>query len=667
MRNQVRKFSVADLWQLISKQAPWKVHPGQQDDSLNFEPDVMVGARKRNPTRLLGSNPDFSSTITTAKYYGQEFRVIPFEDKYIYVGDGQLLAFDSNMNPIEIIDVPGDGFSYFDGINPLEDIDWASAIDTLIITNRTVTVTSEATPDYTPKGTVTFFSELPESPSDDDIYRVASGENSDPPGYYQYDADTETWTRIAAPADQDGRFTDSTLPCRLIWNEDANTFTFAELNLNDRLSGTTVSNPLPRFVGNKIKAVRYHGARLVFLSDNAVDMSRTSDQFTFFYNDISVEPTDDDRLYVDINIDQIGDALYCESLGKDLIILCESGVCSLPTGDKSLSPRNNPQIVFLSDSQPKDIRPASNGQQFVFIDGYNQVQVFQWAGLVYGIQPIGQANKYVQTLFDNETIVDIYAIENKFFFIADDGIVYHYTFYQSNGQLQAQSWGRYQYYGNSRILSMNNWRDRVYMVMDGPRHMSMSTTFVYPVPDSGFLYLARLDQLEVKTGTYDTNTDKTRFAHSASDADLESTYIVTQTGKMIRPISVDKRNAYFSGKIEGSCYIGFSFTSRTDLKKLYLGASTTHARLVWLAVHYQDSVAGMSVYTGRSYDNLKKARNSSLVLGSYTLNSSPIKPEKQVRHYFMGDARNTVIRIEDSTPGQEILSAIEFGFIPVAD
>ena len=74
----------------------------------------------------------------------------------------------------------------------------------------------------------------------------------------------------------------ATMPHELI-NTSANTFTFQQVNYNNRLCGDEVSNSDPSFVGSKITAGFLHNNRLGFLSNDNVIMSQAGEYYNFFF------------------------------------------------------------------------------------------------------------------------------------------------------------------------------------------------------------------------------------------------------------------------------------------------------------------------------------------------------------------------------------------------
>ena len=92
------------------------------------------------------------------------------------------------------------------------------------------------------------------------------------------------WQETIAP-DVSLGLDNSTMPHALINNNDG-TFTFQELNWDDRTCGDGITNPNPSFVGNKINNLLFYKNRLGVLARENLILTENASFFNFFSNNI---------------------------------------------------------------------------------------------------------------------------------------------------------------------------------------------------------------------------------------------------------------------------------------------------------------------------------------------------------------------------------------------
>lgn len=121
--------------------------------------------------------------------------------------------------------------------------------------------------------------------------------------------------------------------------------TLAALDWGRRRVGDSVSNPVPRFVGSKIKWLGVFQDRLTILADNTVSMSKTKDYLQFFRQTV-VTLLDDDPCYVASTFGEASELLAAVPFDRNLLITA-LGQQYLLYGKTTITPKN---ISLLASS-----------------------------------------------------------------------------------------------------------------------------------------------------------------------------------------------------------------------------------------------------------------------------------------------------------------------------
>jgi len=654
--NKEYRISETDYWQGLSDQNPTKRFSSQVKDSQNTDHNLLDGARDRQATDLLGSTDAFTTGDEA------EIRVIKFRDKFIHISDTSVKFFDSDYTELSVEDRAGDSFAYLNGVNPLTDIDYISTVDTFIIVNKTTTVASEDAPMYAIQGTVNLFTDLSEQAAvTGDTFKVIISENLDPAGFYRR-LSNGSWDLVAASGDKNGRITQSTMPHRLIYDEISNGMIWDRLNINDRRSGSD-TNLLPRFVGDKIKCAAFLNARLWFLSSNAIEASRANDIFTFFvYNVADVNQSD--RISYDIKTGEVGSPVWCQPIGSQLFVLCDSGLLSFGSGQEPLTSTNGYE-VFLKDTKTLNIKPATNGEKVIFADQFNRLYSYGWSNQYFAIQEMGQTNAHIERTMQSKTIRDIYAIDNSTYVIMTDWSVYVNEIVASQDQLVKNSWSRYIFYDEGgtggRTVSIAPWADRIRIIQSAEKWHILDHVKTSPVDPDNFNYSPRLDQRELLSpAAYDQEKDRTKYIHSGSNASLEFSELHKPNGVVLRPETVDKRSCWFEGYHTEECYLGFWYSCYMDKENQYVGGTPTARATIANITVFHNLSGGYKVSAGRDVNSLKPLRFQ----GSRTLLNSigaTTIETGDMRFGFGGDAKRSLVRFENVSGVPHTITTTVYG------
>jgi len=159
-RSRKGNIQITDLWRGENEQPPWKRIGGSVEDSKNIRFDPLRGAVKREGSDLLvdiDTDTTMGGLDPTKDYYWDKI------GQYVFaIGHGIIRVFDENgiSLPIDVDETTEGGipftsvvsgntwsylFDYLNESNPKTAFDTAVAVDTIIITNRNMTVASQYT------------------------------------------------------------------------------------------------------------------------------------------------------------------------------------------------------------------------------------------------------------------------------------------------------------------------------------------------------------------------------------------------------------------------------------------------------------------------------------------------------------------------------------------
>ncbi len=225
-----QKIRVGELYQGLSNQPPFRVHPGQVSDILNMALDISVGARTRSGTGLVGeiATPgglDFALTV-------QDMRFYHFQGALLIVGSasaggpgsGFIKAFEvTNANNFVERVVTGSTAYLDDSFKST--IDFTAIRDAVLVMNREIVPQVLTSATYTLKDTVGDFNDLLDEVSvlADDTFYVSSNTGVIPRGFYRTPIDdplSQDWFRVPAPTQADAELQGSSMPHQILRQRD---------------------------------------------------------------------------------------------------------------------------------------------------------------------------------------------------------------------------------------------------------------------------------------------------------------------------------------------------------------------------------------------------------------------------------------------------------------
>ncbi|MCK9349135.1 MAG: hypothetical protein M0P41_09365 [Sphaerochaeta sp.] len=323
----------------------------------------------------------------------------------------------------------------------------------------------------------------------------------------------------------------STMPYVLVREsilEGVATFTLRQGEWEDREVGDDDNNPLPAFVGEKLKTVGVMQNRLYFTAGESVTMSRSGHFFNFF-RATSQATLDTDPISVYADSEQVNYLEAAVGFDGDLVFFSESAQFVMP-GDKALTSANAVLRKTTNFETNLSAKPVASGDSILFAINYGQYtgvrEYFTDSVTDTKVaRPItDHVNEFIKgnpKIIAASTNLNILAIKAD-----DDNVIYTYDWvWQGTDKVQS-AWGRWLFTDGDEVVHFAFEDDKLKIIMFRDGTSIVSEEIDLGDSDSTDLtFGVRLDrQLEV-TFTYDEN-DKvwkaTDYYTEVSEGDIKA-------------------------------------------------------------------------------------------------------------------------------------------------
>lgn len=531
------------LYNGVSQQPATTRLPSQCEEQVNFYSTVVDGLRRRAPTEHV-------ALITAEDISGALIHTINRDviERYkVVLTDGDLRVFDLDGNE-KTVAFP-EGKAYLDVGSPKSDFACVSVADYTFIVNKTVVVSLAALgadvtaqPDsyywlnrdkvgddlygaavqrqYAPnvaggtyKGVVQAFAELPETPSNGDIYQIQGTAESAFTTYYVR-RNGGVWDETVKPALKNA-IDATTLPHALVRKGDG-TFEFSPFSFAPRRVGDEATNRNPTFVGRSIRDIFFYKNRLGLCVDENAVLSRAGD-FGNFYRLTVIDLLQDETIDVAASETQVTKLNHAVPFNEGMMVFADQVQFRLKHGDV-LTPTSCSLDPVTAYKMVPGVKPLRNGA-----DVYFAVEDGDWARIYeYYVRDqssaadAGDVTGHVPRYIPSGVTQLGGSSEHDVVMVLTNGApnrVYVYKFYWANETDKPQSaWSYWQFAPADVILSLDVLENYVYLVVkraDGAHLERLALNSGARAPDLTFqLFLDRRAQV---TGAWLVIEGKTEF------------------------------------------------------------------------------------------------------------------------------------------------------------
>lgn len=556
----------------VSQQSQVSRHITQCESLVNGDPSIADGLGMRPNTEHIANLVSLSPNAFV------HFINRDANQRYVLIIDGGTFSV-YDLNGVAQTSIAPEGLSYLASSNPREDFVAVTVADYTFIVNKQVTVTMDGSVGGgTLTGTVQQFSDLPETPTVGDIYRIEGTPSTNFDDYYvRYDA-SGVWVETVKPGIQN-KLNAATMPWKLI-KTGPTQFSLLKNTWADRLVGDEFSNPAPSFVGFTISDVFFHRNRLGFLSDEQVIMSRAGDPFNFWAETVTAA-LDSDPIDVGASTNKVTLLRYAVPFNKALLIFSDTAQFQLSSGDV-LTPKTaklDPTTEFESSSLAKPVsagsslffavrRENSTGFREYFVD---QDTISNDAADISAHVP-SLIPSAVFRLTCSTTKDLLFALSS-----AAHNRIYAYQYYWSGDEKVQSAWHIWEFPTGSIIHGIEVIGSVLYIVVTRPSGQCAleKMDLERAVTHGGLGFRVHLDRLVSLTGVYDSGNNWTTwtlpYQESGEMTAVLGSAFAENAGNALQITRPSATTVRASGNwTAGVVWIGCNYTFQMRLSRIFL-------------------------------------------------------------------------------------------------
>ena len=383
---------------------------------------------------------------------------------------------------------------------------------------------------YSIRDEISDFTKLPYHASTDSIIKV-TGEDGDTLSDYYVKFETDgLWKETIGQGVSLG-LNNSTLPHALINNNDG-TFTFQEIDWDDRNAGDGITNSNPSFVGNQINNLLFYKNRLGMLSRDNLILSENAGFFNFFSKTVT-QVLDTDPIDIAASGSEVNTLFDSVAFNESLLLFSEKAQYKLGSVAETISPTSavlNEVSAFEFDA---NVKPVSAGKYAYFAQARNNNTAIReyyadddtltndGLDITVSVQNLIPSNAY--QLISNTT-------EDTLITLASDtadtqtapyttgtditstngGTMFIYKYFFDKGEKVQTAWSKWTF-DNAKILGGMSFESFVYLLVVEGTDTKLVKIDLRNLRDSTIGFNIYLDLRKNVTGTYDANTDLTTF------------------------------------------------------------------------------------------------------------------------------------------------------------
>ena len=457
---------------------------------------------------------------------------------------------------------------------------------------------------YSVRDEISDFTKLPYHASTDSKIKVTGDEGDTLSDYWvQYETDG-LWKETIAP-DVSLGLDNSTMPHALINNNDG-TFTFQEIDWNDRTCGDGITNSNPSFTNNQINNLLFYKNRLGVLSRDNLIFTENAEFFNFFSKTVT-QVLDTDPIDIAASGSEVNTLFDSVAFNESLLLFSEKAQYKLGSVGETISPTSavlNEVSAFEYDNA---VKPVSAGKFAYFAQARNNNSAIReyfanddtltndGLDITVSVQDLIPSNLY--QLISNTTEDTLIGLVSD---TADTqtapyttgtnitstngGTMYIYKYFFDRGEKVQTAWSKW-IFNNAKILGGLSFESFIYLMVVEGTNTKLIKIDLRNLKDTTIGFGVYLDLKTNVTGTYDSNTNLTTFTTPygvktgliAVDAVNGNNYSVTNTTGSTYTIEGNHTNLY----------IGIPFESKYTMSQQYVRESSGRGLVAITSGRYQ--------------------------------------------------------------------------------
>ncbi len=381
---------------------------------------------------------------------------------------------------------------------------------------------------YSIRDEISDFTKLPYHASTDSIIKVTGDEGDTLSDYYVKFETDGVWKETIGQGVSLG-LDNSTMPHALINNNDG-TFTFQEIDYDDRNAGDGITNSNPSFVGNKINNLLFYKNRLGILARDNLILSENAGFFNFFSKTVT-QVLDTDAIDIAASGSEVNTLFDSVAFNESLLLFSEKAQYKLGSVGETISPTSavlNEVSAFEFDA---NVKPVSAGKYAYFAQARNNNTAIReyyadddtltndGLDITVSVQNLIPSNTY--QLISNTTEDTLIALASD---TADTqltpyttgtpitstngGTMFIYKYFFDKGEKVQTAWSKWTF-TNAKILGGMSFESFVYLLVVEGTDTKLVKIDLRNLRNGTIGFNIYLDLRTSVTGTYDANTNLT--------------------------------------------------------------------------------------------------------------------------------------------------------------
>lgn len=373
----------------------------------------------------------------------------------------------------------------------------------------------------------------------------------------------------------------ATMPVKLYYNTGGATWQVSLITWKDRLSGNSVTNPGPSFVGKQIKDMVFHDNRLWFAADEQIVSSQLGD----FYNlwiDNAANLVDTDPIDVQLSGTSVNKIDFMVPFSKSLVVMC-SGARQFevkPNQNGIISPTSVNIVPSTSYQSSSKCRPVTLGKQLYFIStDSTKSQLWEYIySDTYVLNIASDVSMHIDSYL-TAGINHIVSVESKdmtFMSVRDSSEIFMYKMMWQQDQKTQSAFGKWSFDADNDIVSFTLYDDYLYILIRRDSKLWLEKVCVdVPADDTSMGFNVRLDRKMSLLGVYSSGTGQTTWTLPHVDATMTDIvlgsafgtskglrFIVTPSGS---PMTLVVSGDYSAG----TAYVGRPYTASAKISEQF--------------------------------------------------------------------------------------------------
>jgi hypothetical protein len=411
---------------------------------------------------------------------------------------------------------------------------------------------------------VASIAELPKQCTNGYVVKIVNSESVDfDDQYVEFSSDADgagVWVERNKPGIQ-YQLDEDTMPHRLVRNADS-TFTFGPVtDWVDRLVGDDNTNPLPLFIGAKIKSMFVYRDRFGLLSDDTVSLSKAGDFYNFFAT-TATTATDDDPITISAAGTRPVTLNHAQTTNIGLILFGVNDQFVLSTDNDVFSPKTAKLNKLSSFETDSEVTPLSIGTALGFITKTPlHTQYLELLNISDQSPPSArETSQIVPELLPRsiDSMVASPSLSMVSFATKGSGKVYQYKFLESGENRVIETWYRWELSGSVldqffdgsayyAVLSNDDANPRVYV-------QSFETN---QANEQGFLQLNTGERTDVCLDSWSNSIVGSYTAETTQDPERTTLTLpfYPPPSATVAVVNTDDGNVYYPTLTDNTCDI----------------------------------------------------------------------------------------------------------------